>query len=136
MGSRCELRWRFAPLRVAENITVDSEILMLQPLLVSEANSFMTTQEIEVYSDATNRAIVRIPTRKFPGIVLQGDSLSILVNLAEGIYNAVKNSPDEDLVSDTRQLKGSLESLLIHYEDVLQEHGIPLPYSRVPRGMQ
>jgi hypothetical protein len=33
--------------------------------------------EIEVYSQATNQAIVRMPNRKFPGCVIQGDSLSV-----------------------------------------------------------
>jgi hypothetical protein len=89
----------------------------------------MTTQEIEVYSEATNQAIVRIPSRRFPGIVIQGDSLSILAGLAEGIRDAAKRSSDDDLISDATQLSNSWEGLLLHYESVLDEHNIPLPYS-------
>jgi len=95
----------------------------------------MNTQQIEVYSEATNQAIVRIPSRKFPGVVIQGDSLSVLADLAESIHDAAKNSPDDELASDAKQLKNSLNGLLLHYEIVLQEHGIPLPYSRRPRGL-
>ena len=95
----------------------------------------MNTQQIEVYSNAAHQAIIRIPSRKFPGVVVQGDSLSIMVDLAESIHDAIKNSPDEELASNAKQLRSSLDDLLLHYEIVLQEHCISLPHSRRPRGL-
>jgi hypothetical protein len=43
----------------------------------------MTKMEIEVYSEATNQAVVQMPGRQFPGSVIQGDSLSILYKLSK-----------------------------------------------------
>lgn len=34
--------------------------------------------ELEVYSDASNSAVIQTPGRRFPGSVIQGDSLAIL----------------------------------------------------------
>ena len=35
----------------------------------------MHTELVEVLSDDTNRAILRHPARRFPGVLVQGDSL-------------------------------------------------------------
>ncbi len=88
--------------------------------------------EIEVYSQATNQAIVRMPNRKFPGCVIQGDSLSVLADLAESIYEKAKSSSDSELANEARKLKDTLNETLLKYETVLGEHEIPLPYSRQP----
>ena len=88
--------------------------------------------ELEVYSQATNQAIVRMPHRHFPGLLLQGDTMSILADLAESIYERAKTSPDTELLDRARRLKDSLNDFLLHYEIVLGEHNIELPYSRRP----
>lgn len=87
--------------------------------------------ELEVYSQATNQAVVKMPQRRFPGVVIQGDTMSILVTLAEAIYEEVKNSSnnsDGELLEDARELRDKLRSFLLHYEKVLGEHHIDLPY--------
>lgn len=38
----------------------------------------MERKELEVFSEASNYGIVRMPGRQFPGCVVQGDSLSIM----------------------------------------------------------
>jgi len=38
----------------------------------------MMIVELEVYSEASNQAVIKAPGRQFPGIVVQGDSLSLL----------------------------------------------------------
>jgi hypothetical protein len=45
----------------------------------------MEIKEIEVFSEMSNYAIVRMPGRHFPGCVIQGDSLSVLLNNAEEV---------------------------------------------------
>lgn len=92
----------------------------------------MEKMELEVYSQATNQAIVRMPTRRFPGLVIQGDSMSVLADRAERIYERAKASMDAELIAEARRLKDALNGLLLHYEIVLGEHDIQLPYSRQP----
>jgi len=92
----------------------------------------MEKMELEVYSQATNQAIVRMPHRQFPGLVIQGDTMSNLADLAESIYERAKSSSDTELIDEARDLKDKLNGFLLHYEIVLGEHNIGLPYSRRP----
>jgi hypothetical protein len=89
----------------------------------------MKIKSIEVFSEDTNVAIVRAPGRRFPGSVIQGDSLSILVGHAKTIWEKVKDSGDEDLLEASLQLVDLLGSRLDHYARVLTDHGIELPYA-------
>jgi predicted RNase H-like HicB family nuclease len=58
----------------------------------------METKPVDIYSEASNFAIVRIPSRRFPGCVVQGDSLSALLGNAKAVWQKVKDSSDEELV--------------------------------------
>jgi predicted RNase H-like HicB family nuclease len=90
----------------------------------------METKPVEIFSEASNLAIVRVPGRRFPGCVVQGDSLSILLGNAKEVWERVKDSSDGDLLRAAQALVESLQSRLDHYERVLTEHGIQLPYSK------
>lgn len=92
----------------------------------------MQKKELEVFSEATNLAIVRMPGRKFPGSVIQGDSLSILRGLSEELRNELRDHPDEDLRYTAQELFEHLDGRLRHYIDVLDAEGIPLPFNRPP----
>ena len=88
----------------------------------------MEKMEIEVFSQASNVAIVRMPGRRFPGSVIQGDSLRSLLDLVEEIEERTKASTDEELIGIVSILKERLTDGLTHYEAVLREHDIDLPY--------
>lgn len=88
----------------------------------------MERKEIEVYSEASNYGIVRMPGRRFPGSVIQGDSLSILCALVQSIHKRLAGTDDEELVDDAAELLDLLEGRPRHYEQVLTEHRIELPY--------
>ena len=77
-------------------------------------------KSIEVFSEASNMAIVRMPGRKFPGMVIQGDSFSILVSRAEQIRLKATSGPLQD---DADELLRLLSERLAHYEHVLTENG-------------
>jgi hypothetical protein len=85
--------------------------------------------EIEVYTQASNLAIVRMPGRKFPGVVVQGDSLSILYELAISILKRVEITSDTELIDEAKELTQLLAGRLQFYEAILQKHGIELPYN-------
>jgi hypothetical protein len=93
----------------------------------------MEAKEIEVFSEISNYAIVRMPGRKFPGCVIQGDSLSILLNNAERVYSLAMETGNEDLIGEAEVLRDALEERLYHYEGVLRALGIDLPYFRLPK---
>ena len=73
---------------------------------------------------------MRHPGRKFPGSLIQGDSLSILVDRAREICEAVKGSGNAELIGVAEELKVALEARLTDYENVLAKHKIELPYTK------
>lgn len=93
----------------------------------------MKTVEIELYSEASNNAIVRVPGRSFPGVVIQGDSLSILHENAKTLSLRVQQLgvQDEELLYAAQELQGQLLDRLLHY---LAAHDISLPYTRAASG--
>ncbi|NUM52046.1 MAG: hypothetical protein HUU46_00230 [Candidatus Hydrogenedentes bacterium] len=90
----------------------------------------MIKEQIEVYSHATNACVIRMPERKFPGVVIQGDSLSINVALSIELIERLEGKVDDETFLTALRLAELLESALLHYEDVLVHHGIQLPHAR------
>lgn len=90
----------------------------------------MKIEQVEIYSDASNFAVMRHPGRKYPGSLIQGDSLSILVQEAKDLCAAIESSGDEELIALAQMHLDKLEGRLATYEKALLEHGIELPYTR------
>lgn len=92
----------------------------------------MEQKNLEVFSEATNSGIVRMPGRKFPGVVIQGDSLSILFEEALCAVEALADSKDEEAFLTALGMAEKLEQHLRGYETALTAEGINLPYNRDP----
>ncbi len=92
----------------------------------------MEVQPLEVYATDSNYAVVKPPGRNYPGCVIQGDSLRILCGLALSIANRCRDIgvKDEELLGDVEELANSLVERLLHYQQVLHDHGIDLPHTR------
>ncbi|NOK22647.1 DUF6959 family protein [Corallococcus carmarthensis] len=93
----------------------------------------MEEDRVEVLSRQSNAAVVRMPGRKFPGVVIQGDSLRILYELVKDARVMVPPSSATDAGEDDaggllEEAEGLLRNSLTVYESVLKAHGIPLPY--------
>lgn len=91
----------------------------------------MQTIAVNVLSEQSNHAVVQMPARQFPGSVIQGDSLSILCAEAKEISARLKQSScaDEELLYLAQEHQEKLLQRLLHYQGVLAEHGISLPYT-------
>ena len=83
---------------------------------------------VEAYSVASNFAIVKLPQRQFPGMVIQGDSLAILVARADAIRSLALKIGDESLIAEAKELFEDLRERQTFYERILGENGIGLPY--------
>ncbi len=77
-----------------------------------------------------NYAIVQLPGREYPGVVFQGDSLSILCSGAADAEEAVVGTAAHELVSSLRE---DLDSVLRSYIRVLEDHHIEIPFQYRPR---
>ena len=87
----------------------------------------MRIENVEIYSDQSNMPVVRHPGRKFPGLLVQGDTLHALCT-----QTAMALSDSPDAVDELRDLHGTLLAMLEHYKSVLDEHQISLPFVETP----
>ena len=90
----------------------------------------MKTVGLEVYSEASNHAVIRAAGRQFPGSLVQGDSLSQLFAEATEISERILalGLKDEQLLYLAQEHQEKLLDRLLHYQEVLAAHGIELPY--------
>lgn len=88
--------------------------------------------ELEVYSQSINRGVIRMPSQSFPGLLLQGETLSTLSKLAATIKEHAQTTNDTELIETSQELNDTLQKLISHFEATLTRHNIPLPYSTIP----
>lgn len=72
--------------------------------------------------------VVEVPGRRFPGAVIMGDTLGSIVRELEEAKITLKSAPD-DAAETIDYVLARLRTLWVHYEDVLKENGIELPFS-------
>jgi hypothetical protein len=79
-----------------------------------------------------NGAVVQLPKRKFPGLVIQGYSLSIMASNVEELHESIAKKDPAEIEASLAMLERSLNERLVFYESVLAKHQIQLPYFRRP----
>jgi hypothetical protein len=89
-------------------------------------------ESVEIYSDTTNAAVMKHPGRHFPGVLVQGDTLSGLCSRADEVCESARQQLDPDTYVELNELRNHLWSFLLHYKAVLGEHEISLPFSDRP----
>ncbi|GFE04956.1 hypothetical protein OG879_23960 [Streptomyces caniferus] len=88
----------------------------------------MERVEAELFTDGGNDAVVRLPGRRFPGVLMQGDSLHILRSDLAEVVEACERGDLAEAQDSAGLLLEGLDALLTRYADALQEHEIPRPY--------
>ncbi|MFI8385773.1 DUF6959 family protein [Streptomyces sp. NPDC085540] len=88
--------------------------------------------EVELFTDPGNDAVVRLPSRNFPGVLIQGDSLSIIrADVAE-----IVEACDQGDVSEAREaaavVLSNLDELLARYTEALKAHDMRIPFYQGP----
>jgi hypothetical protein len=88
----------------------------------------MKTIEVEALTEPHNYAVIRLPTRRFPGVVVQGDTLSTLVATLRRAVNLIEAGATEDGLEEVGEVLETLEAAQGGYEAALEAHAIPKPY--------
>lgn len=88
----------------------------------------MHKAEVEIFSDASNFAIMRHPGRKFPGSLIQGDSLYALYLCADRARHLLLHTDPAAALEEVSALHEELLQRLNHYKQTLNDHGIELPF--------
>lgn len=85
---------------------------------------------VELLSRPTNFAIVQLPERNYPGVVVQGDTLNGLVNQLIQMGTLLATNQLEELSQEIESTREQLLEALTHYESVCNARGIILPYQK------
>lgn len=85
--------------------------------------------EAELLTDPGNDAIVRLPQRRFPGVLIQGDYLSIIRSDVADIVDACDGGDIGEARETAALLLSGIDELLTRYTEALQAHDIPPPFS-------
>jgi hypothetical protein len=112
---------RFAPARVAPRVSVGD--------LGRWALLRMSSDTAQILSHVPNSGIVQLPGRRFPGIVMQGDTLSNVFESSRFLLGEFKRLRDEERYYETLMFAEQLQAQLLHYEETLQRHAMELPYT-------
>ena len=88
----------------------------------------MKRVEIEILSESPNCPVVRIPGRKFPGIVVQGDSLKILLDHIIEIEELSSQYSDGEVSAAVAHLKSILVGYIEEFQSTMKSHMHSLPY--------
>jgi hypothetical protein len=88
------------------------------------------SRTVEILSGATNAAVVQLSGRRFPGIVVQGDTLHSWSVLADSLMLRVSATAniDPEVALEMVELADLIRGHLDAYEDVLRARGLELPY--------
>jgi len=89
----------------------------------------MPTETANILSHVPNSGVVQMPGRRFPGIVMQGDTLSNMFDSVRFLLAEFKARRDEERYFETLMFAEQLQGQLLHYEQTLSERGIGLPYT-------
>ena len=89
----------------------------------------MASDTAQILSHSPNSGIVQLPGRKFPGVVIQGDTLSGMFDGARYLLAEFKRARDEERYYETLIFAEQLQGQLLHYEETLAKHKISLPYT-------
>lgn len=88
----------------------------------------MKLETVEIYSEDSNNVVLKLDTRGFPGSLIQGDSLSILVmEIAEAKASIEAGNSDEAREILDFVLERLNERLEI-YIKALKAHNLELPF--------
>ena len=77
----------------------------------------MTNQSVEVLSDAVNAAVVRMPGRQYPGLVVQSDKLTYLKSMAYRVAELAAKAGDTELARRARGLEYEIDELITSYNE-------------------
>ncbi|WP_077002557.1 hypothetical protein [Variovorax sp. KK3] len=90
----------------------------------------MKSIEIKLLSPPENFAVVQLPERQYPGVVIQGDTLAALVSQLGTMREHLHINDLERLADELDELEEKYVEAKEHYESACATHGISLPYSK------
>jgi hypothetical protein len=86
--------------------------------------------DVKLLSRPVNFAVVQLPGRQFPGVVVQGDTLHSLVQRVDELLQLLRSGDVDELSVGISNISEQLTEAKTHYEIVCAGLGIRLPYNK------
>ncbi len=77
-----------------------------------------------------NNAVLRLPGRRFPGVLVQGDSLSVLNGEVQRALELLRAGDSAGAEEELSFVANHLAALVDGYVRVMDAAGMPLPFQR------
>lgn len=77
---------------------------------------------VERFGEQSDSDVIRLPGRKYPGMLIQGDSLMVLVGTAKDAIETFEGDKEEAMAALTH-LYEELKWRLEYYQKVIDENG-------------
>lgn len=90
-------------------------------------------QSVEILDSSSNAVVAKHTDRVYPGILLQGDTLRIILDDIEELQEHLMAKDISSAEEISSALQKRFINLLSHYELVLEQHDLSLPYSNPVR---
>jgi len=84
---------------------------------------------VDLYANVVNAPVIQWPGRRFPGVVVQDDTLHLVLAALRACSHALEVSDMEEAREHLEDALGAIEPLMAVYERTVRAHGIDLPYS-------
>lgn len=81
----------------------------------------------KILEAGANGTVAQLPERKFPGTVVRGDSLSILLSDFEELKENVAKKDESEIAASLATIERHLKERVEFCESVLEKHGLGLP---------
>jgi hypothetical protein len=82
------------------------------------------TEIAKLLSPAVNFAVVQLPHRQYPGVVVQGDTLNGLVSQLGRMQSLLDRNELEELRDEITEMLDQLEGALDYYKLICAKHSI------------
>lgn len=82
------------------------------------------TDSAKLLSVPVNFAVVQLPERQYPGVVIQGDTLAGLVSQLARMKALLRAGDMEELSDEIDEMEDQLSGALSFYKSVCENHSI------------
>jgi hypothetical protein len=88
----------------------------------------MTNPTAKLFEVAGNYALVQVEGRRFPGLLIQGDSLSIVRAAVRELQASLEARDDEATGYAMQEVEETVSAMMESYETMMRHAGLTLPY--------
>jgi hypothetical protein len=91
----------------------------------------MEKLEVDIFTDQGNNAVIKLPDRLYPGVLIQGDTLLNLVKTAESVLLALNEDHNDKLLDDAEGLFLAMSEILDEFRQIVKNSNLNVPYLEI-----